>query len=936
MKVVHHILIFVSLYAMMSCASSSYEKDDSSITVRVNSFDISLHMISPTIIRVTAAAPGTVLHDTSLMVVSQEEIYTDWEVETEDDTIFVKTSELLVTLNSKTGELCFKDTSCAVLLQEKIGGGKWMKKSQTEGADYYEIQQVFESPDDEAFYGLGAQHHRYMNYKGKDVELAQHNLVSCVPFLYSNKNYGLLWDNYSITRFGDKREYQNISNLTLYDAEGNKGGLTKKTIIDNSVVKTEQSSVIDYMFLEEEAQMSLTDEVKSKGAMVWEGYISSDVEGIHKFLLYGSSYIKLYVDGECVYDVWRQNWNPWSRPFELEMKKGEKYAFRLEWIVDGGFLSVKHLNPLPPEEQMRLSLYSEAGDAIDYYFIKGDNADDVIGGYRTLTGKAPIMPKWALGFWQSRQRYKTQDELLDVLRTYRQKNIPIDNIVLDWFYWPEDKWGSQTFDSIRFSEPEQMVNEVHDMNARVMISIWPKYYKGIAHYEEMKEHGYLFMRNIEKERLDWVYPGYQNTFYDVFSPGARDMFWKHIKPIYDKKFDAWWLDATEPDMHSNISIKERKKNMSPNHMGTGEEYFNAYSLLNAKGVYESQREVDSNMRVFILTRSSYAGQQRYAAANWSGDIVSRWSDLHDQISVGVNYCISGLPYWTMDIGGFSVEKRYEEPNKENLAEWRELQTRWFQFGAFCPLFRSHGEYPYREIFNVSPEGHPAHSSMVYYDKLRYALMPYIYTLAADSYHKDYTIMRGLVMDFSHDSQVLNITNQYMFGPSLLINPVTKYKARKRKVYLPKTTGWYDFYTGKSMQGGQEIVADAPYERMPIYVKAGSIIPKGVEMQYTNQYPDSVITVYVYAGADARFELYSDASVTYDYEKGKYVYIPFLYTDKTAELVIGNRKGSYEGMLEKQIFKIVYVTPDNAVGFDSPAISHEVKYDGSQISIQLQK
>lgn len=920
---------------LAACSSQSYKKTDNSVQLTIDTLDVTLSVISPEIIRVTATPKGAALTDTSLIVLKQQ-VYTNWEVAQEGNNIIVSTSKISAILDAKTGEVCFKDADGTVLLQEKIGGGKIIHNSTTEGADYYTVQQVFESPDDEAFYGLGAQHHRYMNYKGKDVELAQHNLVSCVPFLYSNKGYGILWDNYSITRFGDAREYQDISNLLLFDTQKNAGGLTATHMVQGKVVNIIRDTIIDYMFEEEAGKLNLPKELDQKGTIVWEGYVGSEVEGEHKFLLYGSNYIKVYVNNELIIDCWRQNWNPWSRPFQIDMKQGEIYAIKIEWIPNGGYLALKHLDPLPVQDQMRLSLFSEAAYGIDYYFVYGKTSDEVISGYRKLTGKATMIPKWAMGFWQSRERYKTQDELVDVVQTFRNKKIPLDNIVLDWNYWPDNQWGSHLFDSTRFANPVEMVSKVHDLNARIMISVWPKYYEGIDNYVAMNEKGYVFQHNIEKARLDWIYPGYKNTFYDVFNPGARDMFWDQIKTeLFDKGFDAWWLDATEPDMHSNISIEERKLNMTPNYLGNGEQYFNAYSLMNALGVYESQRKTDPNTRVFILTRSSFAGQQRYAAVNWSGDIVSRWSDLYDQITVGTNHSISGLPYWTMDIGGFAIEDKYWEPKGNDLVEWRELNTRWYQFGAFCPLFRVHGQYPFREIYNIAPEGHPAYASMLYYNKLRYTLMPYIYTLAGDSYHKDYTIMRPLVMDFAHDTKVLNIDNQYMFGPSFLVNPVTEFKAKKRDVYLPDGQAWYDLYTGNVFHGGQTISADAPYERMPVFVKEGSIIPTGVDMQYTNQYPDSVITLYVYAGKDASFELYADESTNYNYEKGKYSYVPISYNESTGTLTIGERRGVYDGMLQNQMFKIVYINAQNPVAFgNESAIVSSITYSGSQISTTI--
>ena len=468
-----------------------------------------------------------------------------------------------------------------------------------------------------------------------------------------------------------------------------------------------------------------------------------------------------------------------------------------------------------------------------------------------------------------------------------------------------------------------------------MISVWPKFYEGIRNYNEFDKNGWLYKRNIADRQRDWIGKGYVSTFYDAFNAGARKGFWNLINAkLYSKGIDAWWMDASEPDIVSNVSPEERKLLMTPTALGSSAEFLNAYPLENAKGIYEGQRQTDPNKRVFLLTRSAFAGSQRYAAAVWSGDIGSTWRDMKNQIAAGVNFSMSGLPYWTMDIGGFVVPEKFENPDSASLAEWRELNTRWYQFGAFVPLFRSHGQFPYREIFNIAPETHPAYQSFLYYDKLRYRLLPYIYSLAGAAYHDDYTIMRGLVMDFAADTAVLNIGDQYMFGPSLLINPVYKYKQRSRSLYLPKCAGWYDLYSGKWYAGGQKITAAAPYERMPVFVKAGSIIPFGPSLQYTSEKPADTITLHVYTGADASFNLYEDEDTNYNYEKGEYSNIPLNYNEQTKTLSIGKRKGAFEGMLQHRIFNIVWIDKNSGVGLDTKSKpSSTVKYNGEKILIK---
>jgi alpha-D-xyloside xylohydrolase len=598
---------------------------------------------------------------------------------------------------------------------------------------------------------------------------------------------------------------------------------------------------------------------------------------------------------------------------------------------------LKYLTPEQEENKNRLSLYSEVADQIDYYFIRGDNLDQVIHGYREITGKATMMPKWAMGLWQCRERYKTQEELLSVVKDFRKRQIPLDNIVQDWFYWKEDQWGSHEFDSTRYPDPVDMVNELHKkLNTHIMITVWPKFYVGTKHYDEFKEKGWLYMRNIEKGQKDWVGPGYLSTFYDPYSTSARKLYWKQInEKLFVKGFDAWWLDSTEPDLQSDLSREETILRIGPTALGSASRYLNTYSLVNCQGVYEGQRLTNPDQRVFILTRSAFAGQQRYAAATWSGDIATRWYDLKAQIPAGLNFSLSGIPYWTTDIGGFAVEPRFERPNESDLDEWRELNTRWFQFGTFCPLFRIHGQYPFREMFNIAPDNHPAYQSMLAYDKLRYRLMPYIYSLTGMVTQKDYTIMRALVMDFGQDKNVLNIDDQFMFGPAMLINPVTEYKARMRSVYLPSKIGWYNLQTGKYVEGGQTINADAPYSDIPIFIKAGSIITCGPDIQYASEKSADPIRLFVYTGSDGTFTLYEDEDVNYNYEKGKFSTIPLSYNEKNKELVIGKRQGEFSGMLEKRTFEIIWITSNKPSGFDFQSNADAIiTYNGDQTSIRM--
>ncbi|MCO6477773.1 MAG: DUF5110 domain-containing protein [Phaeodactylibacter sp.] len=928
--------------AAVSCTPDNYEKLEDGVLIRLPEGApdaarmVKLQVVTPDIMHVTATPEDTFSRMESLIAIEKERPAVEWSLKEEGGNIILNTASLSATISRQTGEVTFKDKDGQLLLQEKPGGGKTFTPVTVEGEPFYAIRQVFESPDDEAFYGLGQHQNGQMNYKGEDVELAQHNIVAVAPFLYSNRNYGLLWDNYSITRFGDPRPYAPLSGLELFSQDGRPGGLTATYVNgDGTVAASRQEQQIGYEYLDSFDNLPPEFDME-KGTVTWEGSISAGESGKHKFLAYLSGYTRVWVGGQLILDRWRQIWNPWHTKFGLDMEAGKKYPFKVEWKPDGGlaYLAVKHLSPLSPEEQNQLSLFSEVGRQIDYYFIRGDNADEAIGGYREVTGDAPIMPDWALGFWQSRERYRTQEELLGALREYRQRKIPIDNIVMDWFYWEEDQWGSHAFDPERFPDPAGMVKAVHDMDAHIMISVWPKFYPGTEHFEEMNERGFLYQRNLQKKTKDWVGPGYYSTFYDPFNAEARKLFWQQLKPeLFDIGIDAWWMDATEPDINSNESIEERKLLMSPTALGSGAQFFNAYSLMNAKGIYEGLREAAPDKRVFILTRSAFAGQQRYAAATWSGDIVSRWSNFREQIAAGLNFSISGIPYWTMDIGGFSVERRYENATGEDLNEWRELLTRWHQFGAFCPLFRSHGQFPYREIYNVAPEGSETHNSMVFYNKLRYRLLPYIYTLAGRAYHEDYTIMRPLAMDFPEDKTVLDIGDQYLFGPSLLACPVYEYQARSREVYLPAGTGWYDLYSGEYFEGGQSIAAEAPLSRLPLFVKEGSLLPIGPDIQSTNEGFYDSLTVYVYTGRDGSFRLYEDQGENYGYEKGQYATISLDYDEATQTLTVGQRQGSYPEMVQKKAIRAIWASQDAPRPFQPAEPGEWLEYTGEELVIR---
>jgi alpha-D-xyloside xylohydrolase len=853
-----------------------------------------------------------------------------------------------------TGQVRFYDAQGGEILAEDADG-RTFRPIEVDGTKGYTVRQVFQSLDNqEGYYGLGQHQSDEFNYKGKNEELFQYNTKVSIPFIVSTNNYGILWDSYSMCRWGNPEDYKQLGDVfKLYDKDGKEGALTgtytPKNSDDEVLVRREDSIYFEHLDRAKKLSkvVNLPENFNFEGSkVVYEGEIEPKETGEYKFILYYAGYQTVTIDGkEVVPERWRTAWNPNSYKFSVNLEAGKRVPIRIDWVPDGAvsYCGLRAYAPRPDSEQLKMSWWGEMQSQEDYYFIYGDNIDDVIHGYRTITGKAPIMPKWVMGFWQSREKYNTQEEILSALAGFRERNIPIDNIVLDWLHWREDSWGSHEFDKNRFPDPKAMVDSIHSMHGRIMVSVWPKFYASTEHYKEFDEKGWMYQQAIKDSILDWVGPGYLGSFYDAYDPDARKLFWSQVKDhYYPLGIDAWWMDASEPNIRDCTDMQYRKELCGPTALGPSTKYFNAYAYENAEAIYDGQRETEPNKRVFLLTRSGFAGLQRYSTATWSGDIGTCWEDFKAQISAGLNFSISGVPFWSMDIGGFSVQNRFVDGQKvfdktgvENAdnKEWRELNARWYQFGAFAPLYRAHGQWPYREVYNIAPENHPAYKSIVYYTKLRYDLMPYIYSLAAMTHFNDYTIMRPMVMDFTADKNVRNISDQYMFGPAFLVAPVYEYGARSRKVYLPGDSQWYDFYTGKVVPGGDQIV-DAPYERIPLFVRSGSIVPVGPDMQWSDEKKADKITLFVYAGENGRFTLYEDEGTNYNYEKGKYATIEFTYDDDKSTLTIGKRSGNFDGMLQSRTFNVVKVSSDYAVPYDKSVKGVTVNYIGNEQEIHI--
>ena len=904
------------------------------IQLETKRLNLKVRFYDDNIVRVVKWLPGGTSEKLSLSVIRDSLPGLDISIKEKARYIIVSNSKIIVRIAKNNGRIEFFDSNNEIILNEQD------KPSFTE-AEFnedksYNVEQKFKLTPDEGIYGLGQHQEGYMNYRGRTVNLVQTNTDAVNPFIISTRKYGILWDNYSRTVFTDGKE---------------------------------------------------------------------------------------------------------------------------------------------------TSIWSEMGDNIDYYFIYGSTMDDVIAGYRELTGQAPMYGRWAYGYWQSKEHYKDRNELLGIAEEYRRRGIPVDNIIQDWNYWDgNENWSQMFFDPVRYPAPKDMIRRIHDLNFHIMISIWPGLGPNTLIYKDMEQRGYLF------KATGWA--GFR--YFDAFIPEANDLYWEYMKKgLYSTGIDAWWIDSTEPDI-VNATTKEAEeyemKKVGRNHLGSWARYLNAYSLVMMDKLYENLRKESDQKRVYMLTRSAFAGQQRSAATTWSGDIGASWDIYRKQITAGINFCMSGIPYWTFDIGAFVLGAYggvFSNGGKDPA--YQELYARMFQFGAFCPIFRAHGSETPREIWEFGEFT----DEMIKFDNLRYRLLPYIYSIAWQVTNSGYTIMRGLPMDFCEDIEARSVDDQYMFGPSIMVCPVTEYmihrppensilvsseyfrtkdgrqgllaryykdpeyknlsfeevvpnidylwytgrpdyvtdscysirwegklippqtgkyqfhvkcydakrifidsrelpyiytsveqytdyieleagreydfvmetenrstgaakiklywktpelfkkeetiekREKTREVYLPAHGKWTDFWTGRTYTGGKTITADAPIDKIPLLVRAGSIIPMGPFIQYSTENPADTIEIRIYPGTDAVFSLYEDENDNYNYEKDYYTTINFQWDNAKKQLTVGKRQGSFPGMLEKRLFNLVLVKENHGTGIDITLKPDRViTYNGSRQVIQF--
>ena len=906
----------VGFSAVRTCATpiavAGVKKDANGVTLQMNPGVMRLVVYSPRIIHVTYTVQNQLPTSVSLAVISEPE-RTKWELSDATGEIILSTDEIQARVNRATGAVSFFDKNGAPILAENPDGGKSLTPNRINGMDTLRSRQEFVLAPKEAIYGLGQHPDGRMNYCGATVHLQQQNPTeSAVPVLVSSRGYGILWDNPSITDVSVGAGAEQVIPAAQLCAEtGEAGGLTARYYRGenfDTLVTNRRDARVDFDWSDTPPPGLPHDHYSVR----WDGFVQASQAGTYTFSTSSDDGVRLWIDGRQVIDAWGIHPAQTDRA-TVAFDADSRHRIRMEYFQAGG-QAVARLAWQLPAKTSQVTWTSEAADAIDYYFMAGPALDQVVANYRGLTGAAPMFAKWAWGFWQCKEHYATQQELLDVAQRYRALHVPLDCVIQDWYYWSPQPWGSHQFDTNRYPNFTELMRELHADNVHLIISVWGRFDEGSTNWLELKNAGGLY----PEEFNNWLVSG-KFQYYDAFNSTARRIYWQQMsRELFADGIDGWWLDASEPELSSTWGEFRNFTTAA----GPGFKVFNAYPLMHTTGVYEGQRAETSGKRVFILTRSAYAGQQRNADVTWSGDIRGTWPVFQRQIPAGLNFSISGIPYWNTDTGGFFAG----DPADPGYAE---LFTRWFQFSAFCPMFRVHGTGQPKEMWRFDTH---TENILIYYDQLRYHLIPYIYSVSWMVTHGGYSIMRPLVMDFQSDTNVFNIPDQYMFGPALMPCPVTVAGATNRNVYLPSGTAWYDFWTGATCAGGQTINAAATINRLPIYVRAGSIIPYGPAIQYAMQ-TDDPIELRVYRGADGTFTLYEDEGDNYNYEKGKYATIPISWNEAKRTLEIGKCSGGFPGMLKERTFNIVWISDGHGAGISSTekpdAVVH---YHGAGVEI----
>ncbi len=768
--------------------------------------------------------------------------------------LYLRTGKLTVDVARDTGAVRFLTSEGLPILSEQHNHGRDVAGSDVEESREG-IQQEFLLSPGEAIYGLGQHQEGFFNLRDIPIRLLQANTNIAIPFMLSTKGYGLLWNNASLTDFNPT-----------------------------------------------EGAITLDDE----GA----GTFRTQQDGDYGFLLSGNNRrkLRLSVDGKQIIDI-ENMWVPGSAGARMHLSANSLHKVIAE---TGGNTELSFRAPSDT-----MAFRSETGQGVDYYFIYGPELSRVIAQYRKYTGAAPLLPLWAYGFWQCRERYSSQQQILDTAGEFRKRQIPVDALVQDWQYWGKYGWNAMKFDEREYPDPAAMMAALHKEIIHLLISVWAKFGADTSVNQDFEK------ANLDlKSKASTSEPGEareQEDWADLFNPKAQKLFWSEIdRNLFRNGLDGWWLDASEPE-----GDPLRKDDT---YLGPGKTVRNAYPLFETSAVFDGQRATTESKRVVILSRSAYIGQQRNGSISWSGDISGNWDTLRRQIPAGLSFGMSGFPYWTTDIGGFFRPRdQYTSP------DYHELLIRWFEFGVFCPIFRIHGYQSKTEMWNY---GTDVEKILTEYDELRYRLMPYIYSNAWAVTNQGATVMQALPFVYPNDVSVREVADEFMFGDALLVNPVTQKSATTRTVVLPAGENWIDFWTGKAYRGDQMITADAALDKIPILVKEGSIVPMGPVVQSTADMKDT-LQIRIYAGKDADFQLYEDAGDGYAYENGARATIQMHWNDRRKTFSIGDRAGNFRGMPQKHVFHIVLVRQGHGIGLSSDSeTDRTITYAGHQMSVDL--
>jgi alpha-D-xyloside xylohydrolase len=781
----------------------------------------------------------------------------------------LSTNTVTVLFDKHTGAINYSDNSGKIFLREKAGSRKLLPGS-VMGEPCFVAEQSFDSPGDEYLFGLGQFQDGHFNLRNNARKLIQVNTQIAIPFLYSSRGYGILWHQYGLTDFNPA---DNVVALAKKDtAGGEKGDVEVTTTSGTQRVSRQQALYTGKFAVARDGDYSMMLDL-------------GNMESRHLLLIDGTAYID------------QSNlWLPPAASKIVNLKAGEHTVQvickstntpRLSWKLAGNETVFRSPN----------------ARSLDYVVFHGKNADEVITSYRNLSGNVPMLPLWAYGFWQCRERYTSGRHLVQTIEEFRRRALPVDVIVQDWQYWGKHGWGVPKFDTSSYPDPNQFIKRLHDLNARFSISVWENLDKKSDVARE------YIAKNLYIPNSPWI---------DIYNPETQKTHWNALnKNLFSLGVDSWWMDATEPE---NDALTGKQT-----YFGLGDFYRLSYPLFVSKAVYDGQRATDPSKRVAILTRSAFAGQQRFGTINWSGDIGWNWDTYKRQIVAGLNYSLTGMPYWTTDIGGFFRPGRTQYTD----TKYHDILTRWFQWSTFNTIFRMHGYQTETEPWKY---GDTVMNNMRSMLNLRYRLMPYIYSEAWQVSKNGSTMMRPLVIDFKNDQTAIGQSYQYMFGKSFLVTPVTEPGVSEWHVYLPKSTAWYDFWTGKRFHGGQTIITAAPQDKIPVFVKAGSIVPMGKFLQYTSEKPMDTLEVRVYTGADGNFNLYSDEGDNYNYEKGKYKLVPFHWNEQKQMLTIDKQQGDYKGAPGTLIFNIVWVNESQGSGIGISTITKSIVYKGEKISV----